>query len=143
MAGGNASEPEIDHGSGCYEHKHRKEHRHHALCLDEPITYGPVGKRQGCAGIHVLTISMGHAGTMGKMQSSDKAFASRSALLTRRIANVRFREDQVYLAFALLIGALVGLIVVAFILLTEHIGSRMYPPGGNPWRGFSSRSPDR
>ena len=47
---------------------------------------------------------------------------------------VRRREDQVYLALALVIGALVGLAVVAFILLTERLGARLYPPGGAGWR---------
>lgn len=44
------------------------------------------------------------------------------------------REDQVFLLLALLIGALVGLIVVAFILLTERLGMKLYPPGGAAWR---------
>src|SRR5262245_55422450 len=43
------------------------------------------------------------------------------------------REDQVFLALTLLIGALVGLVVVAFILLTERVGQRLYPVGGAPW----------
>jgi CIC family chloride channel protein len=54
--------------------------------------------------------------------------------LTNRLRHVRFQEDQVYLALALVIGALVGLVVVAFILLSEHIGSRMYPPEAAAWR---------
>src|SRR5258708_36308868 len=33
-----------------------------------------------------------------------------------------------------MIGALVGLVVVAFIVLTEHAGSRIYPVGGTHWR---------
>ena len=32
------------------------------------------------------------------------------------------------------IGALVGLLVVAFILLSEHLGSQLYPPGSSGWR---------
>jgi chloride channel protein, CIC family len=34
----------------------------------------------------------------------------------------------------LVIGAAVGLVVVAFILLTENLGARLYPAGGAPWR---------
>jgi CIC family chloride channel protein len=34
----------------------------------------------------------------------------------------------------LLIGALVGLVVVAFILLTGRLAARMYPAGGSGWR---------
>ena len=39
-----------------------------------------------------------------------------------------------FLVLTLLIGALVGLIVVAFILLTERFGTRLYPLGGAAWR---------
>ena len=44
------------------------------------------------------------------------------------------REEQVFLVLTLLIGALVGAIVVAFILLTERFGARLYPAGGAAWR---------
>src|SRR5580704_450265 len=43
------------------------------------------------------------------------------------------REEQVFLLLTLVIGALVGLTVVAFIVLTEHVGARIYPPGGAAW----------
>jgi CIC family chloride channel protein len=43
-------------------------------------------------------------------------------------------EDQVFLVLALVIGALTGLTVVTFILLTERAGMRLYPVGGAPWR---------
>jgi hypothetical protein len=52
----------------------------------------------------------------------------------RWIAFLKRREEQVFLVLTLVIGALVGLIVVAFILLTEHAGLRIYPVGGAPWR---------
>jgi CIC family chloride channel protein len=44
------------------------------------------------------------------------------------------REEQVFLVLTLLIGALVGLSVVAFILITERAGARLYPVGGAIWR---------
>ncbi|HEY1422451.1 MAG TPA: chloride channel protein [Candidatus Acidoferrum sp.] len=44
------------------------------------------------------------------------------------------REEQVFLILTLVIGALVGLVVVAFILLTERFGARLYPVGGAAWR---------
>jgi CIC family chloride channel protein len=47
---------------------------------------------------------------------------------------LRDREEQVFLVLTLLIGALVGAIVVAFILLTERFGARLYPMGGAAWR---------
>lgn len=44
------------------------------------------------------------------------------------------RESQVTLILSLVIGAVVGLVVVAFILLTGRLAARMYPPGGAAWR---------
>jgi CIC family chloride channel protein len=49
-------------------------------------------------------------------------------------AILRDREEQVFLILTLVIGALVGLVVVAFILLTERAGVRLYPAGGAAWR---------
>ena len=50
------------------------------------------------------------------------------------MAQMREREDQVYLVLTLVIGASVGLVVVAFIVLTERLGARLYPAGGAAWR---------
>ncbi|HZD94626.1 MAG TPA: chloride channel protein, partial [Candidatus Sulfotelmatobacter sp.] len=44
------------------------------------------------------------------------------------------REDHVFLALTLVIGALVGLAVVAFIVVTERLGMRLYPVGSAVWR---------
>jgi chloride channel protein, CIC family len=54
--------------------------------------------------------------------------------LPDRLAELRQREGQIFLFLALVIGALTGLAVVAFILLTERMGMRLYPAGGAPWR---------
>ncbi|HKH98737.1 MAG TPA: chloride channel protein [Candidatus Sulfotelmatobacter sp.] len=54
--------------------------------------------------------------------------------LLQRVARLRPREDQLFLVLALVIGALTGLTVVAFILVTERLGMRLYPPGGAAWR---------
>jgi CIC family chloride channel protein len=43
------------------------------------------------------------------------------------------REERVLLALSILIGALTGLAVVAFILLTENAGMRLYPVGSPAW----------
>jgi chloride channel protein, CIC family len=43
-------------------------------------------------------------------------------------------EDKILLVLTLVIGAVVGLVVVAFILLTENLGARLYPAGGAAWR---------
>ena len=56
---------------------------------------------------------------------------------TRRWLSVlNQREDQVFLVLTLLIGALAGLAVVAFIVLTQHTSLRLYPPHGETWRRF-------
>ncbi len=47
---------------------------------------------------------------------------------------LREHEEQVFLVLTILIGALVGATVVAFILLTERFGARLYPAGGAAWR---------
>lgn len=60
------------------------------------------------------------------------------AALTGRIRSwldqFRPKENQLSLALSLVLGALVGLVVVAFILLTGRLAARMYPSGGSGWR---------
>lgn len=43
------------------------------------------------------------------------------------------REEQVFLGLTLLIGALVGLMAVAFIALTGRLGARLYPANSPMW----------
>src|SRR5271155_1398013 len=57
-----------------------------------------------------------------------------SRWITSRVTELRQREGQIFLVLALVIGASTGLAVVAFILLTERLGNRLYPMGGAPWR---------
>ena len=57
-----------------------------------------------------------------------------NSLLKRWLVFAAQREDQVFLALTLVIGALVGLAVVAFIVLTERLGMRLYPVGSDAWR---------
>jgi chloride channel protein, CIC family len=54
--------------------------------------------------------------------------------LLHRSTWLQQREDQIFLALALIIGALTGLAVVAFIVITERLGMRLYPATGSPWR---------
>jgi CIC family chloride channel protein len=44
------------------------------------------------------------------------------------------REEAVSLLLSLLVGALVGLVITGFILLTGRLAARMYPPGSSAWR---------
>jgi CIC family chloride channel protein len=57
-----------------------------------------------------------------------------AALVSRLITHLQQREEQVFLLLSLLIGALTGLAVVAFIVLTERLGMRLYPVGSAAWR---------
>jgi chloride channel protein, CIC family len=56
--------------------------------------------------------------------------------LARWFPRIREREEQVFLVLTLVIGALTGLAVVAFIVVTERLGMRLYPVGSAPWRRF-------
>jgi len=49
-------------------------------------------------------------------------------------ARIRDHEEQVFLLLTLVIGALTGLAVVAFILVTERLGMHLYPIGSAAWR---------
>src|ERR1035437_3032601 len=55
-------------------------------------------------------------------------------LRSRLIAHLQQREEQIFLLLSLLIGALTGLAVVGFIVLTERVGIRFYPVGSAAWR---------
>jgi CIC family chloride channel protein len=54
--------------------------------------------------------------------------------LSRWTALLEQHEDKVFLVLTLLIGALAGLTVVAFIVLTERLGMRLYPATAAAWR---------
>jgi CIC family chloride channel protein len=56
------------------------------------------------------------------------------ARLRGSLERLRQSEDRLSLVLSLVVGALVGLVVVAFILLTGRLAARMYPPGGSGWR---------
>jgi CIC family chloride channel protein len=76
---------------------------------------------------------VGHPPEMSESGQTPNMSWWRTSLLDR-VAKLRQREDQVFLVLALVIGALTGLAVVAFIVLTERLGMRLYPIGGAPWR---------
>jgi CIC family chloride channel protein len=76
---------------------------------------------------------IGHSPEMNESGHTTSGSWWRTWLLDR-VAELRQREEQVFLVLALVIGALTGLAVVAFILLTERMGMRLYPVGGTPWR---------
>src|SRR5215470_6296453 len=62
------------------------------------------------------------------------ATAAKETLLNKLLRRIRRNEEQLFLLLTLVIGVVVGLTVVAFVLLTERVGLRFYPPGAQPWR---------
>jgi chloride channel protein, CIC family len=58
----------------------------------------------------------------------------RKRLLRWWVSGFAQREDRILLFLSILVGALTGLAVVAFILLTERVGMRLYPVGSAAWR---------
>jgi len=68
------------------------------------------------------------------MADEVQAVRGREGWLADRWEALRQRESQVFLVLSLVIGAVTGLAVVAFIVLTERVGMRLYPVGGAPWR---------
>ncbi len=58
----------------------------------------------------------------------------RTALQSRWFTYLNEREEQIFLLLSLLIGALTGVAVVAFIVVTERLGMRLYPVGSAAWR---------
>ncbi len=46
-------------------------------------------------------------------------------------------EDKILLLLTVMIGAVIGLVVVAFIVVTENLGARMYPANAQAWRRIS------
>src|SRR5258707_11178970 len=69
------------------------------------------------------------------MQEANEQFGTRWWQISSRrwFALLKDQEEQIFLILTLVIGALVGLTVVAFIVLTERFGARIYPPGGAAW----------
>jgi CIC family chloride channel protein len=58
------------------------------------------------------------------------------SLLEKLRFDLRDREEQVFLGLTVVIGVLVGATVVAFILLTENLSSRLFPATGGHWRSL-------
>ena len=68
-------------------------------------------------------------------EATEQIGAKRWEVARRRwSAFLKNREEQVFLLLTLVIGALVGATVVAFIVLTERFGARIDPAGADPWR---------
>src|ERR1700723_4061106 len=75
-------------------------------------------------------------GTSPNPGQQSRREAWRNVVLLKWKAFLNDREGQVFLVLTLLIGALVGLIVVAFIEITGRFGTQLYPPYAAAWRRF-------
>ncbi len=51
-----------------------------------------------------------------------------------RVEDVRQREERLSLMLSVVVGALVSLVVVAFVLLTAGLSSAIFPVGSSAWR---------
>ena len=87
-----------------------------------------------CSKVNPFEICLGEG--IPEMSESDQGTSGNSwkTPLLHRLGKLQPREDQIFLVLSLVIGALTGLAVVAFILLTERTGMRLYPVGGARWR---------
>lgn len=63
-----------------------------------------------------------------------KALVPGSQTIKRWTERLQQHEDQLFLVLTIAIGAIVGAVVVAFIVVTERLGTQMYPAGGAAWR---------
>ena len=57
-----------------------------------------------------------------------------TARLRTWIEELRQSDNQLTLLLSLVVGLLVGLVTVAFILITGRLAAHMYPAGGSGWR---------
>lgn len=57
-----------------------------------------------------------------------------AARLRKWLEELRHSENQLVLLLSLVVGLLVGLVTVAFILITGRLAAHMYPAGGSGWR---------
>lgn len=71
---------------------------------------------------------------MASVSMVDQPKESWRAAPRRWVKRLRLGEEQIFLLLSLLIGASTGLAVVAFILVTERLGMRLYPVGSAAWR---------
>src|SRR6204780_5035817 len=76
-----------------------------------------------------------HGRCGGKLPASSRTSGSNSKHSFAALDSISLqREDQILLLLTLIIGAVVGFVVVAFILVTENLGSKLYPANGAAWR---------
>src|SRR5260370_9849186 len=88
-----------------------------------------------CAGSYSIQRETGRGQKLMIYEENAQTGTRRWRTAAQRWAGVlKQREDQVFLLVTLLIGALVGLTVVAFIVLTERFGARIDATVAAAWR---------
>lgn len=98
---------------------------------ERALAYGASVARRFGATLNVVTVVPEEI--VDYVQPPDP-FDSPNLSCSKKIGFLQSREDQIMLLLALAIGALTGLATVAFILLTERLGLRLYPVRSVAWR---------
>jgi CIC family chloride channel protein len=70
----------------------------------------------------------------GRRTEVRRSTLKRAPRYSGQLLSTRRYEERVLLLLTLVIGAVVGLVVVAFIVVTENLGARLYPGSGAAWR---------
>lgn len=89
-----------------------------------------------CSQTNVLRSRRGRRsvrGSIGRVMARESR-RSLAARIDHWLGSVRRSEHQLTLLLSLIIGAVVGLTIVAFILLTGRLAARMYPADVAAWR---------
>src|SRR5262249_36936236 len=66
------------------------------------------------------------------------ATADQQTLSNKLLRRIRRNEEQLFLVLTLVIGVVVGLTIVAFVVLTERVGLRLYPAEHSRGGGYAS-----
>src|SRR5215468_10099737 len=69
-----------------------------------------------------------------RIRKDRSAPTAQETLPNKLLRRIRRNEEQLFLVLTLVIGVVVGLTIVAFVVLTERVGLRLYPAGAQPWR---------
>lgn len=107
------------------------EHVRHPGLLVAAVPDGGIFVGSGDAQNLADTDFIGPTGARALARPTPDSFGARTVAW---LDSVRQSETHVSLLLSLLIGALVGLVTVAFILLTGRLAARMYPAGDSGWR---------
>ncbi len=95
------------------------------------ISYVTIRATASLRARHASSMNPASQNTMFDLRSGAARLISRTFGL---VEDLRQREDRLALVLSVLVGALVGLVVVAFVLLTGRLAARIYPTDSAAWR---------